>query len=317
MKPDYKEPGNSRLGGVYKITNTKNGRVYYGSAATFRTRYAGHRNALQTNKHGNRFLQADYNKTGAEHFVFEVVLVVNGPRARRLAEEQRLIDLFYDSGKNCYNIRNKASDTRAGKKNNNATDPATDKRCRKPTAEAIAKKSASIQRYYAEEYTEEDRKHRGEITRKHYEENSKFNGLILTHMETGEQAEVKGSLRMFCKERGLNYKAFHLLVKGETKSSGGWFVGTEKPAYAERKGEKRKPLSKEHREKIAKGKFEGIVLVNDRGETMTLSRNIKQQARELGLYYTTLLKVIHKETKSVGGWRLASQSSSPISQTSS
>lgn len=82
--------------------------------------------------------------------------------------------------------------------------------------------------------------------------------------------------------------------------------GNERFYYQE--GEKRKPLTKEHREKIAKGKYEGTVLVNDRGETLTLGKNIKEQARELGLYYTTLMKVIHGETKSVSGWKMTQQS---------
>jgi hypothetical protein len=219
---------------------------------------------------------------------------------------------LYDNQKNCYNLRKDAVESRSGKRNTSALDPTTDKRCRKPTAETKAKKKAAIRKYFEEEYDEEAKQIRSANIQKFHEEHGKYLGLVLTHMETGEQVTVQGSVRTFCKERGLSYKAFHQLIKGKIKSSGGWIVGTEKPVYVERKGEKRKPLTKEHREKIAKGKYEGIVLVNDRGETLTLGKNVKEQARELDLYYTTLLKVIHKETKSVSGWQL-SPSPAPIS----
>jgi group I intron endonuclease len=302
--------------GIYRIINTKNGRIYIGSTRRFKGRARSHRADLEASRHKNTYLQNDFNKCGSECFIFEV-LEVTESKAEMLLREQYWIDQLYDNQKNCYNFRKDAADSRAGRPNKQKDDPTTSKRCGKRLPEDNVKQKAAVQRYFAEEYSKEDREQRREAIQKHHEEHGKYLGLILTHMEAGEQVEVKGSLRTFCKERGLNYKAFHLLVKGKIKSSNGWFVGTEKPVYVERKGEKRKPLSKEHREKIAKGRFEGIVLVNDRGETLTLSRNIKQQAREFGLYYTTLLKVIHKETKSVGGWRLASQPSSPTAQTSS
>lgn len=328
MKPNYKETGNSRLGGVYKIINLKNGRVYYGSTLAFRKRYLGHCNSLQKNKHANRFLQSDYNKTGAEHFVFEVVEVVSGTKEDLYKEEQKYIDLVYDNGKQCYNLKSVASPSRAGNPDKNPIHQ--DSRCQSPPEEVKTKRKTAMQRYYteewddaakanhrakikkyyAEEYTEEERQRRLETTRKRYEENSQFNGMVLTHKETGEQITICGSLRGFCEQRGLNYKAMHRLMTGKSKSSCGWFLGTEKPVYVERKGEKRKPLSEETKRTLGTGKYEGIVLVNDRGETLTIARNIKQQARELDLYYTTLLKVIHRETKSVGGWKLPPPTSS-------
>jgi group I intron endonuclease len=313
MKPDYKETGNSRLGGVYKIINLKNGRVYYGSTLAFRKRYLGHHYSLENNRHANRFLQSDYNKTGSEHFVFEVVEVVAGTKEDLYKEEQKYLDLAYDNGKQCYNLKSVAGNSRAGSPDKEKS--CHDKRRQPPSEEARNKRKASLEKYYAEEYSEEDREKRRERTKKYYIEHNKYSGLVLTHEPTGEQVELQVPLRTFCDERGLSYKAMHQLVRGKIKSSGGWFVGTEKPVYVERKGEKRKPLSEETKRTLGTGKYEGIVLVNDRGETLTIARNIKQQARELGLYYTTLMKVIHRETKSVGGWKLPpSASSSAVSQ---
>lgn len=289
--------------GIYRIINTKNGRIYIGSTRRFKGRAKSHRADLEANRHKNTYLQNDFNKCGTECFIFEVLEVIDS-KEELLCREQYWIDRLYDNQKKCYNIRKDVADSRAGRPNKQKDDPATSKRCGKRLPETKAKQKAAVQRYFEEEYNEEDREKRREAIQKFYKEHGMYLGLVLTHMETGEQVTVQGSLRTFCKDRGLSYKAFHQLIKGKIKSSGGWIVGTEKPVYVERKGEKRKPLTKEHREKIAKGKYEGIVLVNDRGETLTLGKNIKDQARELGLYYTTLLKVIHGETKSVSGWKM-------------
>lgn len=303
---------NANKSGIYRIINTKNGRIYIGSTRRFKGRARSHRADLEANRHKNTYLQNDFNKCGSECFIFEVLEAISD-KAEMLLREQYWIDQLYDNQKKCYNLRKDVADPRLGRANKQKDDPATSKRCGKRLPEANAKQRAAVQKYFEEEYTEEDRARQRERVKKYYIEHNKYSGLVLTHGETGEQVELQVPLRTFCDERGLSYKAMHQLVRGKIKSSGGWFVGTEKPVYVERKGEKRKPLSEETKRTLGTGKYEGIVLVNDRGETLTIARNIKQQARELGLYYTTLLKVIHRETKSVGGWKLPSPTPPPVS----
>ena len=84
---EFKYEGNSLKSGVYKITNTANGRVYYGSAKEFKRRWKGHEYSLRSGKHSNRFLLADYNKCGTDAFVFEVLEIVDGTKEERLLKE--------------------------------------------------------------------------------------------------------------------------------------------------------------------------------------------------------------------------------------
>jgi len=96
--------GNSLKGGVYKLSNISNGRIYYGSAKEFKARWKGHEYSLKSGRHSNKFLQADFNKCGTEAFVFEVIEVISGEQEVRLLAEQKLLDTYWDAGKQCYNL---------------------------------------------------------------------------------------------------------------------------------------------------------------------------------------------------------------------
>lgn len=300
MKTEYKNQSNKN--GIYRIRNIENGRVYYGSCTSFKRRYLSHSNLLETNKHGNKFLQNDYNKCGADAFIFEVVEVVEGNKEERLVKEQQYVNEIYDTQKKCYNIRKNIFDTRVGKKNKLSADPTTDERCKPFSEERLAKHRETLKQAWQDPELRQARKE------KNIERWSKFSANItVTHEETGEQVVITSSVKQFCKNKGLSYKAFNQLVNGKIKSSGGWFIGTEKPVYVEQKGQVRKPLSSEHRVKIAGGKFAGMKLVKDNGDELVIGVNLKQQCRELGLPYTTVVKVLHGETKTVYGYRLSTE----------
>lgn len=265
MKIDYKGQANSN--GIYRIINTVNQRVYYGSAKRFKSRFASHNNLLLNNKHSNAFLQFDYNKCGTMAFVFEVVELVEGTKQDRLKREQFYIDQYFDGGKNCYNLRKDVCDTREGKGNTQVTDPVKDRRCKTPSEEVLAKRSEGLKQAFADnpELREQCSNRAKEVRWKDHNAN-----ITVTHQDTNETVVIQGSVREWCLSRGLSYKAFNQLVRGRIKSSGGWYLGTEKPMYVERKGEKRAPLSIEHRAKIAGGKFLGVELTNDKGEMLVL-----------------------------------------------
>lgn len=59
--------------GIYKITNTKNSRIYIGSAVNIEQRWRAHKSYLNRNIHANPKLQASWNKYGQENFKFEVI----------------------------------------------------------------------------------------------------------------------------------------------------------------------------------------------------------------------------------------------------
>lgn len=107
--------GNSLKGGIYKIVNCHNGRIYIGSAARFKTRWQhGHARSLEAGKHKNKFLQADFNKCkeelGHDDFLeFHVIqLMENATKEERKIAEQEWIDRYFDGGNQCYNLQRKA-----------------------------------------------------------------------------------------------------------------------------------------------------------------------------------------------------------------
>jgi len=106
---EYKYDGHSLKSGIYKITNKINGRIYIGSAKLFKVRWSQHSSSLRSQKHNNKFLQADFNKCGEEAFVFEVIEVTEGKsKEERLLIEEGYIKQHYDSGDMCYNLCSKA-----------------------------------------------------------------------------------------------------------------------------------------------------------------------------------------------------------------
>lgn len=96
----YHDQANSA--GLYKISNSKNGRLYIGSTYRFKKRGSDHFRHLKANRHPNKFLQSDWNKCGPDVFVFEVVEIIQD-KEKRLEAEERLIQLHFDRQKQCYN----------------------------------------------------------------------------------------------------------------------------------------------------------------------------------------------------------------------
>jgi len=132
---EFKYEGKSLKSGVYKITNILNGRAYYGSAKEFKIRWNQHKVSLTTNKHQNRFLQADFNKCGTDVFVFEVLEVIEGDRVKRLKVEEVYLKQYFDNGNQCYNLCNRAI-SREGYKNTNPSSKVRSKAFKKAQGEA-------------------------------------------------------------------------------------------------------------------------------------------------------------------------------------
>ena len=105
MKKEFK--GHANKGGVYKITNTINGKIYIGSAKGFKKRAYQHTSSLKNGKHQNKHLQASFNKHGTDAFLFEVIEVVPGDKLARTTREQELIDEQLENWEKCYNFKKK------------------------------------------------------------------------------------------------------------------------------------------------------------------------------------------------------------------
>jgi hypothetical protein len=71
LKRDYKE--NPPAAGIYRITNTVNGKVFLGKGMNVRGILNSRQAQLQFGSHQNRELQMDFNHLGAEKFIFEVI----------------------------------------------------------------------------------------------------------------------------------------------------------------------------------------------------------------------------------------------------
>lgn len=91
----------NNISGIYVILNKKNGKVYIGQAVDFRRRWINHKAALRNNYHGNRHLQAAWNKYGEKPFKFQKLEYC---AIEQLDErEQHYLDIYMSKGL-CYNI---------------------------------------------------------------------------------------------------------------------------------------------------------------------------------------------------------------------
>lgn len=102
-----------RTNGIYKITNTKNGKFYIGRAEGkkgFFRRWYEHRRSLRKNSHGCAYLQRSYNKYGESCFTFEVLEVRDYGEPLADLESEYIVNLeamWFQKG---YNMINKKTE---------------------------------------------------------------------------------------------------------------------------------------------------------------------------------------------------------------
>jgi len=92
------------LSGIYLIKNTVNGKVYIGSSCDIKKRFSCHKSQLIRGKHCNSELQREWNIYGESSFVFDIVHVAE-TGVNLFVVEQDYLDIYYDDGNSCYNIR--------------------------------------------------------------------------------------------------------------------------------------------------------------------------------------------------------------------
>jgi group I intron endonuclease len=96
--------------GIYQIRHIESGKVYVGSAKSFKKRWREHRRLLRSGKHPNRHILASWQKYGEEGFVFEVIEVVTDVQDL-VMREQHWIDAKQACGKAGYNLSPTAGST--------------------------------------------------------------------------------------------------------------------------------------------------------------------------------------------------------------
>ncbi len=87
--------------GIYKITNTVNGKFYIGQAISLRKRYTCHNGFNARGEATNIYLQNSWDKHGAESFIFEVIELCE--IAQLDAKEQYWLDILKPFGERGYN----------------------------------------------------------------------------------------------------------------------------------------------------------------------------------------------------------------------
>ena len=93
--------------GVYCIRCKVNNKAYIGSSVDIKSRWSSHKSLLRTGKHTNKQLQEDYNKYGADSFLY--LTLINCKSQMLLKYENMYILLFNTRDISMgYNIANAA-----------------------------------------------------------------------------------------------------------------------------------------------------------------------------------------------------------------
>lgn len=91
--------------GIYKITNTINGKVYIGQSKTLNTRYRGHIYRISRNEHHNEHLQRSFDKYGEDNFVYDILEEVEDLSLLDLKEKFWIDHYGGINSDNTYNLK--------------------------------------------------------------------------------------------------------------------------------------------------------------------------------------------------------------------
>ena len=80
--------------GVYCIRCKVNNKAYIGSSANIKRRWTEHKSLLKTGKHPNKQLQEDYNKYGADNFLY---LTLINCKSQMLLKYESMYVLLFDT----------------------------------------------------------------------------------------------------------------------------------------------------------------------------------------------------------------------------
>lgn len=92
----------TKICGVYKITNQVNGKIYVGSSNNVKNRWGQHKRKLNEQCHGNAHLQRAWDLYGGENFVFEIIEECD--QAVQFEREQHYLNALNPFDANGYNL---------------------------------------------------------------------------------------------------------------------------------------------------------------------------------------------------------------------
>lgn len=190
--------------GIYKITNTANGKCYIGCAVNIKKRFYEHKWALTRGEHGNPHLQAAWQKYGEEAFEFSVIELVEDP-AQLLDVET--VHIQGSDPELVYNILNAPRSTSLGLRR---------------TPEVRRKTSEAVSRHFEDP---ENRRKTSEATRAgmadpevrrriseakagKIPDANQFGVSYIVRLPSGETTEAM-NLSAFCREHGLQTANAH------------------------------------------------------------------------------------------------------------
>ena len=208
--------------GIYKITNPVNGKLYVGSAVSFKRRKRQHFRNLENNKHCNIFLQRSVNKHGIENHIFKVV--EHCEKSELIVREQVYLDRYFDGGKMCFNIcptaystlgrkhteetLKKISKAKSGKNHHNYG-----KKLSKETRDKVSEKlSGENHPQYGKKQSKETIERRSKANKKSVEQWSK----------DGEFIKKWDSAISASRELGIHNSNIGQCCKGKLKTCGGF-----------------------------------------------------------------------------------------------
>lgn len=207
-------------GGVYKISNIINDKVYIGSSKNVHTRLRTHRRELKNNVHHSRYLQRAFNKYGAANFLFEVIEYIKDEN-NLIPREQDYIDLFLsyieDKG---YNMEPIAGSSKGVKRSD----------------EFKAKlRAANLGKIRPISTVESNRVAQ---TGLHVGEKNSASRTFIFKSPDGVEHTVKGGFYKFCKEHNLGKNNMIALHKGKRKEFKGWtLIYASAPKYIRKKNQ--------------------------------------------------------------------------------
>lgn len=91
------------VSGIYKICNTKNGKIYIGQAKNVRLRWSSHVDELFSNRHCNKDLLEDFQRYGSKAFTVELIEKCKPDKDILLSKERYWISKYYKQGVILYN----------------------------------------------------------------------------------------------------------------------------------------------------------------------------------------------------------------------
>lgn len=154
--------------GIYRITNTVNGKSYIGKTGmNFGDRWDSHRSLLNSGSHFNKQLQSAWMEFGEDSFEFQIVELVTDRDS--LDSLEMFYIAQYRESDSCYNVQSGGDHGNAGIRMSSSTKEKIGEKNRinmtgRKASDETRRKMSESQRARYDSWTDEDRRKHGEIT---------------------------------------------------------------------------------------------------------------------------------------------------------